>query len=71
MNNKIKSHEQRFQEEDCCRLRRVAGGFALLPVLRALGDGNPYGSDNSDILRTDSLITLLREKDENTLRLLR
>ena len=28
-------------------------------------------SDNSDILRTDSLIGLLREKDANTVRLLR
>lgn len=29
------------------------------------------GSDDSDILRTDSLITLLRQKDANTVRLLR
>ena len=32
---------------------------------------NLMSSDNSDILRTDSLIGLLREKDANTVRLLR
>ncbi len=43
--------------------------FSLFFVRREME--NLVSSDNSDILQTDSLITLLREKDANTVRLLR
>jgi len=43
--------------------------FSLSFVYREMG--NLMSSDNSDLLRTDSLITLLKEKDANTIRLLR
>lgn len=43
--------------------------FSLFFVRREME--NLAGADNSDLLRTDSLIRLLREKDANTVRLLR
>ena len=58
--------------------KKIAAGYAVLLVVLLCSlffvrweMEILMGSDNSDILRTDSLITLLREKDENTLRLLR
>ncbi|WP_300694454.1 ATP-binding protein [uncultured Bacteroides sp.] len=58
--------------------KKIAAGYAVLLVVLLCSlffvrweMETLMGSDNSDILRTDSLITLLREKDENTLRLLR
>ncbi len=43
--------------------------FSLSFVYREMG--NLMSSDDNDLLRTDSLITLLKEKDANTIRLLR
>ncbi len=58
--------------------KKIAAGYAVLLavllyslffVYREME--NLMSSDNTDILRTDSLIGLLREKDANTVRLLR
>lgn len=58
--------------------KKIAAGYAVLLAVLLYSlffvhreMGNLMSSDNSDILRTDSLIGLLREKDANTVRLLR
>ena len=58
--------------------KKIAAGYAVLLAVLLYSlffvhweMENLMRADNSDILRTDSLIVLLREKDENTLRLLR
>ena len=57
---------------------KIAAGYAVLLAVLLFSLFFVYRemerlmtSDDRDILRTDSLITLLREKDENTVRLLR
>ena len=68
--NNIK-YEQCLQEEDSCGYVVLLAVlfYSLFFVRREME--NLMSSDNSDILRTDSLIGLLREKDANTVRLLR
>ena len=58
--------------------KKIAAGYAVLLAVLLYSlffvhreMENLMSSDNSDILRTDSLIGLLREKDANTVRLLR
>jgi len=58
--------------------KKIAAGYAILLAVLLYSlffvhreMENLMSSDNSDILRTDSLIALLREKDANTVRLLR
>lgn len=58
--------------------KKIAAGYAVLLAVLLYSlffvhreMENLMSSDNTDILRTDSLIGLLREKDANTVRLLR
>lgn len=58
--------------------KKIAAGYAVLLAVLLYSlffvhreMENLMSSDNTDILRTDSLIELLREKDANTVRLLR
>nr|WP_243462603.1 HAMP domain-containing sensor histidine kinase [Bacteroides stercorirosoris] len=58
--------------------KKIAAGYAVLLAVLLYSlffvhreMENLMSSDNNDILRTDSLIGLLREKDANTVRLLR